>query len=422
MRVLVVGGGGREHALVWKLSQSPKIDALFCAPGNGGISRIASCISLGVTDTGGLLGFARKERIDLVVVGPENALAAGIVDDFERAGIAIFGPSRAGSRIETSKVFAKSLMEKYAIPTAPFRSFDAFDEAAAYLARLSPPYVIKADGLCAGKGAYVIRDRGEGEGVLRGLLVDGVHGDAGKRVVVEDFLSGIEASYLAFSDGSSILPMLPAQDHKALLDNDEGPNTGGMGAYTPLPFIDREMEAHIDRAIMVRTVEALRGEGIPYKGVLYGGLMLEEGRRPYVLEFNARFGDPETQPILFKLEGDLLPVLSGCAAGDLSHAPLAWREGVAVCVVIASRGYPEQPELGKLIRGLPDLEGLREVMVFHAGTRRSGNDYYTSGGRVLGVTALGDTYDEAIRRVYEAVGCIEFEGMYYRKDIGKKAL
>jgi phosphoribosylamine--glycine ligase len=422
MRVLVVGGGGREHALVWKLSQSPKIEALFCAPGNGGISRIASCISLGATDTKGLLQFALKERVDLVVVGPENALAAGIVDDFERAGIAIFGPSRAGSRIETSKVFAKSLMEKYAIPTAPFRSFDAFDEAAAYLAGLSPPYVIKADGLCAGKGAYVIKDRAEGEGVLKGLLVEGVHGEAGRKVVVEGFLSGIEASYLAFSDGSSVVAMLPSQDHKALLDNDEGPNTGGMGAYTPVPFIDREMEAHIDDTIMMRTIEALRHEGIPYRGVLYGGLMLE-GRRPYVLEFNARFGDPETQPILFKLESDLLPVVSGCAAGDLAHAaPLEWRRGVAVCVVIASRGYPEQPEQGKLIRGLADLEGQKELMVFHAGTRRSGNDYYTSGGRVLGVTALGETYEEAIRRVYEAVECIEFEGMYYRKDIGRKAL
>ncbi|MGD0229295.1 MAG: phosphoribosylamine--glycine ligase [Syntrophorhabdales bacterium] len=422
MRILVIGSGGREHALVWKLAQSPKAGALFCAPGNGGISQIASCIDIDATDIDGLLAFARKERIGLVVVGPEGALAAGIVDRFEAAGIPIFGPCEAGSRIETSKVFAKALMEKYGVPTASFRTFDAFDEAVAHIGTLSPPYVIKADGLAAGKGAYVIDEADEGEGVLRSLLVDRVHGEAGKRVIVEEFLSGVEVSYLAFSDGSSMRRILPSQDHKALLDGDRGPNTGGMGAYTPVPFVGQALEDDIDETIMKRTVEALAHEGIPYRGVLYGGLMIH-GTRPSVLEFNARFGDPETQPILLKMASDLLPVVSACAEGDLRKAgPLDWKDGVAVCVVVASRGYPDRPEKGKLIRGLGELEGQKDVVVFHAGTKRVGKDYYTSGGRVLGVTAHASTYAEAIRKVYEAVSCIEFEGMYFRRDIGRKAL
>ena len=422
MRILVVGGGGREHALVWKLIQSPRIGALFCAPGNGGISRIATCADIGPTDTEALLAFARTEHIGLVVVGPESSLAAGIVDRFEAAGIPVFGPCEAGSRIETSKVFAKALMEKHGIPTAPFRTFDAFDHALAYIKALTPPYVVKADGLCAGKGAYVVNSADEGERALRDLLVDRIHGEAGNRVIVEEFLPGIEASYLVFSDGSSVRRMLPSQDHKALLDNDRGPNTGGMGAYTPLPFVGPQMEEAIDASVMKKTIDALREEGITYKGVLYGGLMLRDGD-PYVLEFNARFGDPETQPILFKMESDLLPVVSACAEGDLAKVgPIAWKEGVAVCVVLASRGYPERPEKGKLIKGLGELEGQKDVFVFHAGTKRVGNEYYTSGGRVLGVTALGGTYREAIDKVYEAVSCIEFEGMYYRKDIGRKAL
>jgi phosphoribosylamine--glycine ligase len=422
MRVLVVGSGGREHALVWKLSQSPEIGALFCAPGNGGISRIASCEAIDPIDGSGLLALARRERIDLVVVGPESALAAGVVDVFERAGIRIFGPSQAGAQIETSKVFAKHLMDKYGIPTAPFKVFDEYRRASDYLQQLSPPYVVKADGICAGKGAYVIKEDGEGEAALRELLVEGVHGDAGSRVIVEDFLPGVEVSYLAFADGSTVVPMLPSQDHKALLDNDEGPNTGGMGAYTPLPFITREMEEGIDRTVMKATIEGLRSEGIVYKGVLYGGLMLD-GARPGVLEFNARFGDPETQPILFKMESDLLPILSACAEGNLgSLGPIAWKKGVALCVVIASRGYPSKPEKGRLITGLEELDDLEDVFVFHAGTKRIGTDYYSAGGRVLGVTVLGDTHAEAVDKAYEAVSRVTFEGMYFRTDIGKKAL
>jgi phosphoribosylamine--glycine ligase len=427
MRILVVGGGGREHALVWKLSRSPKVSDIFCAPGNGGISRIAACVDTAATDTAGLLALARKERIDLVVVGPEAALAAGITDAFEAAGIPIFGPREAASRIETSKVFAKTLMEKYAIPTASFKVFTSYDAALARIKALVPPYVVKADGLCAGKGAYVIDSAEEGEKALRELFIDRVHGAAGDRVIVEDFLLGIEASYLALCDGTSVLPLPPSQDHKALLDGDKGPNTGGMGAYTPVPFIDSGLAAEIDASIMKRTVDGLKAEGIPYKGVLYGGLMLGRAgasvAKPYVLEFNARFGDPETQPILFRMESDLLPVIAACAEGDLQKAgPMAWKKGVAVCVVVASGGYPEKPEKGKLIKGLADAEGQEDVFVFHAGTTRKGDDYYTSGGRVLGVTALGATYAEAIERAYGAVSCISFEGMQYRKDIGKKAL
>ncbi|OPY66512.1 MAG: Phosphoribosylamine--glycine ligase [Syntrophorhabdaceae bacterium PtaU1.Bin034] len=422
MRVLVVGSGGREHALVWKLAQSPGINALFCAPGNGGISRIASCVDIQAADVDRLLGFAKKEKVNLVVVGPENALAAGIVDTFEGAGIPAFGPRKIGSQIETSKVFAKTLMDKYGIPTAKFRRFEAFDDALAYIKGLATPYVIKADGLCAGKGAYIIKEPVEGEAVLREVLIQRVHGDAGREIIVESFLPGVETSYLVFADGTTIVPMLPSQDHKALLDNDQGPNTGGMGAYTPVPFVDGEMEGDIDSSIMKKTIDALRSEGITYKGVLYGGLMLE-GRRPYVLEFNARFGDPETQPILFKMESDLLPIVSACAEGTLnSIGPIKWKQGVSLCVVIASRGYPEKPEKGKKIKGLEELDGQKDVFVFHAGTARQGDVYYTSGGRVLGVTVLGDTYADAIGKAYNAVSHIQFEGMYYRKDIGKKAL
>jgi len=422
VRILVVGSGGREHALVWKLSQSPKAEAVFCAPGNGGISSIAPCVDVSPSDTAGLLSLARRERIDLAVVGPESALAAGIVDTFEAAGIPIFGPCKAASRIETSKVFAKKLMEKHAIPTAPFAVFEAFDAAFAHIEGMAPPYVVKADGLCAGKGAYVVTTPEEGERALRELFIDRVHGQAGDRVIVEDFLPGIEASYLAFADGVSMVPMPASQDHKALLDNDRGPNTGGMGAYSPVPFLGPEMAGRIDNEIMRRTVEALKEEGIPYRGVLYGGLMLGPAG-PSVLEFNARFGDPETQPILFRMKSDLLPVVAACAEGDLAGAGCTeWKEGVAVCVVLASGGYPDRPETGKLIKGLGELEGQKDVLVFHAGTRRTGKDYYTSGGRVLGVTAMGGTYAEAIERAYGAVSCIEFEGMQYRRDIGRKAL
>lgn len=422
MKVLVIGGGGREHALVWKLAQSEHVGAIYCIPGNGGISEIADCIEINIQNTEGLAKFSREQSVDLVVVGPENPLASGVVDAFEKEGIPIFGPCKKGALIETSKVFAKDLMEKYSVPTAPFRVFHDYNDARAYVRAMEPPFVIKADGLCTGKGAYVIWDKGAGEEVLEDLMIKLIYGDAGRRVLVESFLPGVEASYLAFTDGSSILPMLPSQDHKPLLDDDKGPNTGGMGAYTPIPFIDRGMEEEIDKNIMTKTIQALRSEGVTYKGVLYGGLMITE-KGPQVLEFNARFGDPETQPILFKMGSDLMPVLLACVEGKLGNFKgIMWKEGVSVCVVIASRGYPDTPEKGRVIKGLEDLKKEKDVMVFHAATKKVGGEYYTSGGRVLGVTATGKTYEDAIKRVYEAVSCIKFEGMYYRKDIGKKAL
>lgn len=422
MNVLVIGSGGREHALCWKLSRSDGVDRLYCIPGNGGIADLAECHDINPGDTESLIAFTRRMKVDLVVVGPENPLAGGIVDAFEAKGIPIFGPVARGAAIEASKIFSKELMRDSSVPTAPFQVFNDHKEALKYISAKEVPFVIKADGLCAGKGAYVIKNMAEAESVLTELMVNGIYGDAGRKVVIEEFLPGIEASYLAFADGNTILPMPASQDHKPLLDNDLGPNTGGMGAYTPIPFLNDALEREIRDSIMLKTIAAMRKIGISYKGVLYGGLMLSAGK-PYVIEFNARFGDPETQPIIFKMESDLLPVLVACVEGKLKDlGEITWREGVSVCVVIASKGYPEKPEKGKVIRGLDALAGRDDVMVFHAGTKKVGSQYHTSGGRVLGVTAMGQTYEKAIMKAYEAVGLIDFEGMYYRRDIGKKAL
>ncbi|HVN97603.1 MAG TPA: phosphoribosylamine--glycine ligase [Syntrophorhabdaceae bacterium] len=422
MKILVIGSGGREHALVWKLSQSREVSQIWAVPGNGGISDLAQCVEMDLSDIAGLIEFSRTKKIDLVVVGPENPLANGIVDAFKERGIPIFGPRRKGALIEASKIFAKELMRKNGIPTADFETFADYDKAQAYLDKLQAPFVLKADGLCAGKGVYVIKEKAEAEGVLKKLMVEGLYGEAGRNVVFEKFLSGIEASYLAFTDGTSILPMLPAQDHKPLLDGDKGPNTGGMGAYTPIPFISKELEQEIRESIMLRTIKALAANGVTYEGVLYGGLMLSDGH-PYVIEFNARLGDPETQPILFKMKSDITPILTACVEGRLgSLTQIEWKEGVSICVVIASKGYPEKPEKGRLIKGLDRLKEDDNIMVFHAGTKKVDGQYYTSGGRVLCVTALDKTHEEAMDRVYEAVSKIEFEGMQFRSDIGKKAL
>lgn len=422
MKVLVIGGGGREHALIWKLSQSRDIKAMYCIPGNGGISDIAECVAIDISKTGELLDFSKRKGVDLVIVGPENPLAEGIVDVFEKKGIPIFGPNKQGAMIEASKIFAKELMEKYRIPTAAFRVFDRYDNARTYMESLQPPFVIKADGLCAGKGAYVIWDQTEGQSVLKDLMVKEIHGEAGRKIVIEEYLPGVEASYLAFTDGTSLLSLLTSQDHKPLLDDDKGPNTGGMGAYTPIPFVNDTVEEQIKTQIMEKTIKAMRDNGIVYKGVLYGGLMLK-GSDPYVIEFNARLGDPETQPILLKMESDILPILLACIEGKLhTIKSIQWRDGVSICVVVTSKGYPDKPEKGFIINGLEKLKGRKDVMVFHAGTKKVDNRYYTSGGRVLGVTAVGSTYEDAMKRVYEAVSLIEFDGMHYRKDIGAKAL
>lgn len=422
MNVLVIGSGGREHALVWKLSQSKEIKNIYCAPGNGGISEIAQCAeNINVTNIKGLLELSKMKHVDLVVVGPENPLAQGIVDTFRERGIPIFGPERRGALIEASKAFSKELMQNYNVPTAPFRIFSDHKKALTYIDSIKTPYVIKADGLCAGKGAYVIKNNNEGKNVLHLLMNDAIYGAAGKKVVVEEFLPGIEASYLAFTDGQTILPMPIAQDHKALLDNDEGPNTGGMGAYAPVPFISSAMESEIKQNIMLKTIKAMKSEGIEYKGVLYGGLMLS-GEHSYVIEFNARMGDPETQPILYMMKSDILPVIMACIENRLdSLGDIEWVEGVAVCVVIAAGGYPDNPDKGKIIKGLKKLKGRNNVMVFHSGTKKIDGHYVTSGGRVLGITAHGKDYSDAIAKAYEAISEIHFEGMQFRKDIGKKA-
>jgi phosphoribosylamine---glycine ligase len=422
MKVLVIGSGGREHAIVWKLMQSPQISALYCAPGNSGISQIATCIPFNATDVEGVVGFCRKEGIGFVVVGPENALSAGIVDECEKVGILAFGPKKAGAQIETSKVFSKNLMNLAGIPTAPFQIFTDYNVAKNYLSTIVAPFVIKADGLCAGKGAFVVDDAKEGDSVLKDLLIHRIYGEAGSKVIVEGFLPGVEVSYLAFADGKTVLPMVPSQDHKTLLDGDEGPNTGGMGAYAPVPFIDKTISDMVDRKIMAKTITTMNAAGIPYKGVLYAGLMMD-GLNPSVLEFNARFGDPETQPILYKMKSDLLPVLVACAQGNLSNVePIEWNAGVALCVVIASKGYPDRPETGFQIHGLEELSGRNDIIVFHAGTKTVNNRIYTSGGRVLGVTVIGEDFSQAITKAYSAIECIHFEGMQFRRDIGKKAL
>lgn len=422
MKVLVVGGGGREHAIVWKLSQSNRVSEIFCAPGNGGISDIARCIPISPEDIEGLIAFSKKERLDLAIIGPENPLAQGVVDRFLEKDIPAFGPKKKAALIEASKVYAKEIMRKHDIPTAKYVVFNDYETALNYISEREPPFVIKADGLCAGKGAYVIRDRKDAYGVLEDLFVKKVHGSAGERVLIEDCLSGQEISYLAFSDGKTMLPLIPSQDHKNLLDNDTGPNTGGMGAYTPVPFVDQKLEALIERNIMIKAIEALKEEGTEYKGILYGGLMIVSGF-PYVLEFNARFGDPETQAILFQMDSDLVPIILSCINGTLHEINgIQWNKGYAVCVVIASRGYPEKPEKGKLIEGLESVRDLKDVIVFHAGTKKVDNKYYTYGGRVLNVVARGESIREAIGKAYEAVSLLHFEGMHYRKDIGKKAL
>lgn len=423
MKILIVGGGGREHSIAWKLAQSKSVSHIFCAPGNGGISDIATCVPIKAEDIDGLVEFAKREKIDLVVVGPENPLALGLVDKLEESGIAAFGPKKAAARIESSKAFAKDLMRRYGIPTSPFKVFDRYEDAVEYVKKITPPFVVKADGLCAGKGAYVITEKKEDALFhLENLFVRKIYGEAGEKVVIEDFLKGYEVSYLVFSDGYSILPLLPSQDHKRLLDNDEGPNTGGMGAYCPLPFVQGELEERIKRDIMEKAIEAMRLEGSPYKGVLYGGLMIDDDY-PYVLEFNSRFGDPEIQPILFKMESDLLPILIACLEGNLSEInEIKWKEGFSVCVVLASRGYPVNPETGRLIEGLERFRDKEDVIVFHAGTKKIDGKYYTSGGRVLNVVSIGKTLKEAIDKVYHYVSEIRFEGMHFRKDIGLKGL
>ncbi len=421
MRILVVGGGGREHALVWKLKQSPQVAHLLAAPGNGGIAELAECVDISASEVRRLADFAEKRAIDLTVVGPELPLTLGIVDEFTNRGLRIFGASQEAAMLEGSKVFAKRLMRKYNIPTGFFQNFYQPEDAKRYIQDVGAPIVVKADGLAAGKGALVCQTVNEAVDAVKKLMEDRVFGDAGEKVVVEEFLDGEEASFLAFTDGETVLPMASCQDHKAAFDDDKGPNTGGMGAYSPAPVVTEAVHQKIMDQIMVPTVKAMAAEGRPYRGVLYAGLMIKDGN-PRVLEFNVRFGDPECQPLLVRMQSDLLPVLEAVVEQRLQEVEIRWRPEAAVCVVMAAGGYPSAYEPGHEIHGLREAAALKDVVVFHAGTSVKGGKIVTSGGRVLGVTGLGKDIEEAMVRTYQAVERIRWENVHYRTDIGKKAI
>ncbi|HLC17602.1 MAG TPA: phosphoribosylamine--glycine ligase [Thermodesulfobacteriota bacterium] len=421
MKVLVIGSGGREHALAWKLSQSSLVKKVFTAPGNAGTALEGENVPVKADDIEGLKGFALKEGVDLTVVGPELPLTLGIVDEFVRAGLKVFGPTKRAAEIEGSKSFTKDLMVRNNIPTASYEKFRDPEAALAYIESRGLPVVVKADGLAAGKGVAICATMEEAAGALDLTMRQKAFGGAGGTVVVEEFLEGEEASYLAITDGENIVPLATAQDHKAIYDGDRGPNTGGMGAYSPAPVVTPELEDEIRETIIAPVVRAMADEDRPYTGVIYAGLMIKEGR-PRVLEFNCRFGDPETQPMLMRLEGDLFDLLISAVEGRLKGVELDWSEKSSVCVVMAAGGYPGKYEKGNVIHGLEEARKMEDVMVFHAGTTEKDGRVVTSGGRVLGVTGLGDGIKEAMERTYDAVGKISWEGAYYRKDIGRKAI
>ncbi|MGI9860435.1 phosphoribosylamine--glycine ligase [Moorella naiadis] len=418
MRVLVVGGGGREHALVWKIAQSPGVTEIYCAPGNPGIARLASCVPINANDVAGLIGFARQAAIDLTVVGLEAPLVAGIGDAFQEAGLPIFGPSRAAARLEGSKVFAKEVMLRAGIPTAHHATFTAAGAALAYLEAHPGPVVVKADGLAAGKGVVVAEDPATAQDAVRDMF-SGRFGAAGARVVIEERLEGEEVSILALCDGETLLPLLPSQDHKRVGEGDTGPNTGGMGAYAPVPFYTPAIAGQVEEAILRPVIQAMAAAGHPYRGVLYAGLMLtREG--PKVLEFNCRFGDPETQPLVLLLKSDLVELMLATVRGELAGKEVEWYPGAAAGVVLAAGGYPGPYRKGEPIIGLEEVPA--GVEVFHAGTALADNRVVTAGGRVLCVTARGEDLPAALARVYAGIRGIHFPGMHYRRDIGRRAL
>lgn len=423
MKVLIVGGGGREHALAWKIAQSPLVKKIFCAPGNPGIAEIAECVDIEAENIEGLYVFAQKHKMDLTVVGPEDALVAGIVDRFRDGHLSIFGPDKRASIIEGSKVFAKTLMRKHGIPTADFKACDDAKQAKKHLSTSKFPVVIKADGLAKGKGVFICQTLEDGERHIDDIMQEKIFGYAGNKVVIEEFLVGEEVSILAITDGNTIIPLSTAQDHKAVYDGDKGPNTGGMGAYSPVPIVTASIQSFVEENILVPIVHAMKRENRPYKGIIYAGLIIT-GTGPKVLEFNARFGDPETQAILMRMKSDIVPLLLSTARGslDLDEAVLEWDDNTSICVVIASGGYPGGYEKGLPIFGLEAIKGLNKVQVFHAGTSKKNGRIVSSGGRVLGITALGKTIQEAQGNAYAAAQKISFEGAHYRRDIGAKAL
>ncbi len=421
MKVLIVGGGGREHAIAWKLSQSRSVDKIYCCPGNAGIAEIAECINVNQNDFNALLDFVKYEWIDLTIVGPEDPLSKGIVDLFEKEGRRILGPTKAAAQLESSKVFSKELMRSHSIPTAEYRVFTSYLHAEEYIRFKGTPIVIKADGLAAGKGVFIASTMDEALDALKTIMKDKAFGDAGNRVIVEDCLNGEEASYMVFTDGKTIVPMVSSQDHKRIFDGDKGPNTGGMGAYSPAPVMTEELERIVIEKIMKPTIRALGSEGIKYKGILYAGLMIDKGV-PSVLEFNCRLGDPETQPVLSRLKTDFMEIAMAVADERLSEINIEWNSDPAVCVVMSSSGYPGQYRKGDVITGIGEANKMEGVHVFHAGTAFSADQIVSSGGRVLGVTATGKDIASAKARAYEAAAKIHFNGMHYRKDIADRAL
>ena len=421
MKILVVGGGGREHTLVWKIAQSSLVDKIYCAPGNPGIAELAECVHINADEIDTLLDFAKAEQIDLTVVGPEVPLTMGIVDTFQAAGLEIFGPNKAAAQLEGSKKFSKDLMARYDIPTAKYQSFTDHAQAVAYVREQGAPIVVKADGLAAGKGVIVAMTEAEAIAGIDEIMLDHVFGDAGASVVIEEFMDGEEASFFAFTDGKNILPLASSQDHKRVNDNDEGPNTGGMGAYSPAPVVTPELHQVIIDTVVTPTIAGMAKDGCPYSGILYVGLMIKNGK-PRVVEYNARFGDPEAQPLLMRMKSDIVPVLQACARNDLQQDSIEWHDKAAVCVVMASGGYPAKYEKNLPISGLDKASNIEDLMVFHAGTALNDGQIVNQGGRVLGVTGLGNTVREAIDKAYSGIAVISWDKVHYRHDIGARAL
>lgn len=420
MRILVIGGGGREHTLAWKLAMSPRVEKIYCIPGNPGISQIAECIDLNLADNQALVDFAINHHIDLTVVGPEMPLANGIVDAFDKQDLKIFGPTQAAAELEGSKAFAKELMKKYQIPTANFEVFTDAESAKDYIVKIGAPVVVKADGLAAGKGVVVAMSLDEALAAVDMIMRDQAFGLAGSRVVIEEYLTGEEASLLAFTDGYTVVPMISAQDHKRAFDGDQGPNTGGMGTYAPAPVVTADILEQIKQQVLQPTVDAMRAEGRIYRGCLYAGLMINENG-PKVIEFNARFGDPETQVVLPLLASDLVTVMEACVDGKLADIEVGWEEKAAVCVVMAAGGYPGSYAKGDAITGIAAAE-QHGALVFQAGTALKEDTIITNGGRVLGVTATAPTILDAVEKAYHAVKEIKFIDMHYRTDIAHRAI
>ena len=428
MKVLVIGSGGREHAICWKIAQSKRINSIFCAPGNGGIGKIATLVDIDAEDMGGLTEFAKSNKIDLTIVGPEAPLVKGIVDVFRKEGLRVFGPTKLASMLEGSKIFAKNMMKRWNVPTADFEVFDDYKKAEGYVKQRNLPLVVKADGLAAGKGVAICYTKDEALKALKDAMVNKRFGASGEKVVIEDCLEGEEASIIVISDGENIVPLATSQDHKRVFDDDKGSNTGGMGAYSPAPVVTPQEERRIINEIIMPIIKGMANDGIRYKGVLYAGIMVtKEG--PKVLEFNVRFGDPETQAIFPRLKSDLVDLIERAIDGSLKEVAALWDNRSCVCIVMASGGYPAKYEKGKEIKGLDKVEKMKDVVVFHAGTKKTADHrpqttdkYITDGGRVLGVTALGDNIESAIKKAYEAAYKIHFENMHFRRDIGRRAL